>query len=323
MGTSSSREYDEIQERQNPYSLTSRQIDSMNRHYQHGVRPDLGLLSPNMPRMRVDRPPAPKERSTVKYQNPASIQGKSVELSACEFDTHNYNASFKCDFTRRVNVQIHFCVEESVRGNHVTEKLESTIPRGSFKYVLEPGNYTFKQPENDCLNVTANLDKIIYTVGRSYYPMVIYCTLETPDPDPLTIVSSIFYFKFVKNPNQSYSAQLLKTKIAAVNVKLPGRVVTTWTTQEIYGQDENSEDDECIICFSEKRDILLFPCNHLSMCHNCYTRVCETQAETGPKCPVCRTLISRAITLGESNFEIPAVPLAPPIQDQYSYQNFD
>jgi hypothetical protein len=50
---------------------------------------------------------------------------------------------------------------------------------------------------------------------------------------------------------------------------------------ELYDADE--ENAECIVCLSELRDILLLPCRHWAVCHNCYSGL--------RKCLICRAPI--------------------------------
>ncbi|KAG2377609.1 hypothetical protein C9374_009125 [Naegleria lovaniensis] len=52
--------------------------------------------------------------------------------------------------------------------------------------------------------------------------------------------------------------------------------------EEVYGADENDENEveECIVCFSEPREVILLPCKHKCVCHECFSRI--------DKCPICR-----------------------------------
>uniref|UniRef100_A0A7S1TVT3 RING-type domain-containing protein n=1 Tax=Phaeomonas parva TaxID=124430 RepID=A0A7S1TVT3_9STRA len=51
--------------------------------------------------------------------------------------------------------------------------------------------------------------------------------------------------------------------------------------QDIFGSGNEDENEECVICFSEKCSMLLLPCRHLSVCGTCFAQI--------DKCPVCRT----------------------------------
>ncbi|EFC45085.1 predicted protein [Naegleria gruberi] len=62
--------------------------------------------------------------------------------------------------------------------------------------------------------------------------------------------------------------------------------------EEVYGADENDENEveECIVCFSEPRDITILPCKHKCVCHECFSRI--------DKCPICRTNVRSFLTDG-------------------------
>ncbi|KAL9657609.1 hypothetical protein ABK040_012688 [Willaertia magna] len=52
---------------------------------------------------------------------------------------------------------------------------------------------------------------------------------------------------------------------------------------EVYGADENdpNEVEECIVCFTDPREIILLPCRHKCVCRECFKRI--------DKCPICRS----------------------------------
>jgi len=51
--------------------------------------------------------------------------------------------------------------------------------------------------------------------------------------------------------------------------------------QNIYGIEDESL--ECTVCLTDPKDVILFPCRHACVCHQCLKNV--------RKCPVCRSLI--------------------------------
>ena len=44
------------------------------------------------------------------------------------------------------------------------------------------------------------------------------------------------------------------------------------------------EEDQCILCYTNKKNITLSPCNHNIMCSACYVKLAKKN-----ECPVCRT----------------------------------
>ncbi|KAF0983494.1 hypothetical protein FDP41_010559 [Naegleria fowleri] len=67
--------------------------------------------------------------------------------------------------------------------------------------------------------------------------------------------------------------------------------------EEVYGADENDENEveECIVCFSEPREVILLPCKHKCVCHECFSRI--------DKCPICRSNVRSFISENTSSSE--------------------
>jgi hypothetical protein len=61
--------------------------------------------------------------------------------------------------------------------------------------------------------------------------------------------------------------------------------------QEIYGSNENEVDfsEECVVCLTNDREIILLPCRHNCSCHTCFLHL--------DKCPICRSVIKAFIVL--------------------------
>lgn len=54
---------------------------------------------------------------------------------------------------------------------------------------------------------------------------------------------------------------------------------------EIFGI-ENKEQNECVVCMTDRKDTCVIPCRHLCLCTKCaHTMRNQRQA----KCPICRT----------------------------------
>ena len=76
-----------------------------------------------------------------------------------------------------------------------------------------------------------------------------------------------------------------------------------FSIHEIYGQDEQRKDSaespatcplsgpnsnhklaDCVICLSDSRSVMVYPCRHLCLCRDCASALTTQQ----PKCPICR-----------------------------------
>jgi len=64
----------------------------------------------------------------------------------------------------------------------------------------------------------------------------------------------------------------------------------TYEMKTVFGlaKDESgSNDNVCLVCIDNPKNIVLKPCSHMCICDVC----AEPMLRTGQKCPVCRTKI--------------------------------
>ena len=62
----------------------------------------------------------------------------------------------------------------------------------------------------------------------------------------------------------------------------------------VYGSD----DDDCDICASVKKDVVFAPCGHYCCCSDCY-KLLPTSPSGRYRCPMCRNDIERAVPHSE------------------------
>jgi hypothetical protein len=62
--------------------------------------------------------------------------------------------------------------------------------------------------------------------------------------------------------------------------------------QEIYGMDTHAP-DECVVCMTEARDVMVLPCRHMCLCRGC----ADTLRQQSHKCPICRGSASASTCL--------------------------
>lgn len=67
--------------------------------------------------------------------------------------------------------------------------------------------------------------------------------------------------------------------------KFPIKRSTTTTEGTI--EDANNDEMICIICFTNKRNIVLLPCGHITTCAMCTNRIKSF------KCPICRKFVTQ------------------------------
>lgn len=74
----------------------------------------------------------------------------------------------------------------------------------------------------------------------------------------------------------------------AIDTFIDGNVVDLIRKVKIYGEDENNE---CIICFSEEKNIVFISCGHYVCCNNCAIEC----TKNNNKCPVCRKTVTHLV----------------------------
>lgn len=74
-----------------------------------------------------------------------------------------------------------------------------------------------------------------------------------------------------------------------------GEQMDTWENDAALPLDESV----CITCFINKKNILLQPCNHVKVCNECYDLLLKNieLKQEQLKCPYCRQVVSKAITI--------------------------
>lgn len=69
------------------------------------------------------------------------------------------------------------------------------------------------------------------------------------------------------------------------------------------GDDDGDDAEECLICLTDQKEILLLPCKHFCVCSECFVHL--------DKCPVCRAGFDKYVLVDKEAAEIIHVPKAP------------
>jgi Zinc finger, C3HC4 type (RING finger) len=78
----------------------------------------------------------------------------------------------------------------------------------------------------------------------------------------------------------------------------------SWVLKAVYGVDEDSDNktiniksfkNECIMCYDEDTDVMIYPCRHLSIGFKCAQNL--RNSKKCRECPVCRATIERFIKI--------------------------
>jgi len=109
-----------------------------------------------------------------------------------------------------------------------------------------------------------------------------------------------YYFAFQKKDGD---IKFLETKKIKQKVEVG---LECWVLNPIYGTEEKVSvkiehlEDDCIVCFAEKVDVVVMPCRHL-----CVGIECAKLIRENPKsrvCPICRT--SNKLWVNNRNHQI-------------------
>ncbi|CAG9317620.1 unnamed protein product [Blepharisma stoltei] len=116
---------------------------------------------------------------------------------------------------------------------------------------------------------------------KKTFPVIIEMTPES-ETMPQILTS---YFKICKSEDQ-YSLTCLRQKISINGV--------IHELKDLYGY--KSEGLECSICLTEKKEMVVLPCNHACLCAACAEHL---KADAKKLCPICRGPIRQILKLSE------------------------
>ena len=62
---------------------------------------------------------------------------------------------------------------------------------------------------------------------------------------------------------------------------------------KVVAADDNDQEEECLVCLSEKKDTLIMPCGHFCICSECGQGLIKAKQS----CPICRQHIGSLIPI--------------------------
>ncbi|XP_031637029.1 phospholipase A1-like [Contarinia nasturtii] len=67
-------------------------------------------------------------------------------------------------------------------------------------------------------------------------------------------------------------------------------------SQEVEKEEKISDPngEECVLCFENKKNVLLKPCKHKEICNSCWNKWKIEQFTSTPKCPICRREVTKS-----------------------------
>ena len=73
-------------------------------------------------------------------------------------------------------------------------------------------------------------------------------------------------------------------KVTKNSMRINGKDYEMKTVYGMSGKEEGN-DNVCLVCLDNPKNIVLKPCSHMCICHVC----AEPMLRTGQKCPICRS----------------------------------
>ena len=111
-------------------------------------------------------------------------------------------------------------------------------------------------------------------------------TINSP---PANVVSDLFSFFVIRAIGSEAHIKLVTQKSLIQN--------RGYFISDMYGLDEmtkgSDEENECVICMTNKRDTCVLPCRHVCCCAEC----ANTLRLQSDKCPVCRKPMTELVYL--------------------------
>lgn len=117
----------------------------------------------------------------------------------------------------------------------------------------------------------------VNSVFPNNYPVVVAISYKVPDVFPGHNIHYT-YCALKRKAGSNMATQLVRQRL-----QTDGCV---FDLHEVYGGSAaDTEDNMCVICLCEERNVVILPCRHLCLCNDCAT---ELNDQPDAKCPMCR-----------------------------------
>ncbi|CAI2377190.1 unnamed protein product [Moneuplotes crassus] len=253
-----------------------------------------------------------KQSDTPVIKNHNNIRKETIRLTKVEEDegeTYALNFTFSCSYD--CVLTIYLCSTEyrssDKSGPPVYFHTPDYVPEKPVSYKFSKG-IRQKFPENEYIIDFSKFKEEDITSYKEdeYYPIVM--TIETDYPPPVKDnlktyhknkrQAQITYGYFAKITNGKYQFRFNKQCFLFRN-KL-------FKMEDIYGHEKQEEDGknefdesqkECVVCYSNIKDTIVYPCKHICLCSQC-TQIVRMQ---NSKCPICRRQAEKFICIQIEN----------------------
>ncbi|XP_061345775.1 probable E3 ubiquitin-protein ligase LOG2 [Gastrolobium bilobum] len=240
--------------------------------------------------------PAPfvEHQKAVTIRNDVNIKKETLRVEPDEENPGHFLVSFTFDAMVSGSITIFFFAKE-VEGCNLAPMKENHLPPVSVDFQQGLGQ-KFRQPAGTGINFSMFDESELLKVGdMDVYPLAVKADASSGNQDGSSETSTS------SNTNSQITQAVFEKDKGEFRVKVVKQILWVngmrYELHEIYGignsvesgLDENDQGKECVICLSEPRDTIVYPCRHMCMCSGC-AKVLRFQTN---KCPICRQPVER------------------------------
>lgn len=117
-------------------------------------------------------------------------------------------------------------------------------------------------------------------------------TIIATEAKQLMSVQEVFG-KYKPKPKRTHSQPSV---VALADIRVQPMIPSTNSVESTTEEDNITTEDECVVCLSQPRVVILLPCRHLCLCLECLGQV--------DKCPTCRASISEYLAFNDNGSKL-------------------
>lgn len=208
------------------------------------------------------------------YEAPIMIKRSEIKIEKDGLEPSLFYITFNYCSIKPFDCAIYLNAEENFSSNNALFKQSDPFANHQIRILNVPigKEQTFFEKEA-CFNAKYFHDK--KTFDKLFNDIIIECSIYNKEKKKIDYVLAT-YCKILKS-NDNYQ---LKSEMQKVRVR------NVWfDMREVYGLEDNDNcNNECEVCYTNKKNTIFLPCMHSYSCNDCsvYVRL------RGNKCPLCR-----------------------------------
>jgi DNA-directed RNA polymerase subunit RPC12/RpoP len=228
-------------------------------------------------------PPDIHIKKTSPVTNDFHVDKATLQLVKDEVDNNSYHITFKFNAKSDGEVYIYFDAKEVLDDEKNIQLIVNETKPGleSKVHYFQAGKGQISPQISNRIDLKNVGEDRMTKVIEDKYPFIIELSNKTEHA--ITKKRLYLYCALIKGSNDVMGVKLLKQKF-----HFKGRtyeLLNVFDNAEESKADENREDKECVVCFTNKIDTFVLPCNHLCLCSQCSK---DLKSHNNFRCPMCR-----------------------------------